>query len=607
MLVDDEAEILVALSDLLETEFHVLTAGSGAEALQMLPGEPLVEVIVSDQRMPGMTGDVFLSQAREICAAEALLLTGYADLEAVIGAVNRGRIAGYAPKPWEPMALLTMIRSAVQRFRLARALDTERSLLRGVMETTNDAMSFRDWQGRFIRMNKAKAALLGGTPETLTQLTVPLSAEDLAALRNGHETEQVEQRQDAAGATRWVRVARIPVRGADGHVTCLATIERDITEQRLLEERLHQAEKMQALGTMAGGVAHDFNNLLTAILGSLELLAASDLPHPRQARMISNAVAAAERGSALTKRLLSFSRKRQLQLRPSDINRLVSEMEDLLLRSLGDKVVLRQELAAGLHPALVDPEQLGLALLNLCINSRDAMPEGGQITVSTRNLRLSRAEMPDLAEGDYIGIAVTDTGSGMPPEVMAQAFEPFFTTKAVGRGTGLGLSMVYGLTRQSGGTTLITSREGHGTTVEMLLPRAQSAAEKPSAPPHGQERPMRPLQVLVVDDDPEVRAVTVGILDALGHRSLGVTDADGALAQLAARPDIDLLITDQMMPGMDGRKLADQVRAQRPALPILLLSGYADGGNGPATYPLLRKPFRQAELAEQLALLLPVR
>ncbi|KAA2212076.1 response regulator [Teichococcus oryzae] len=606
LLVDDEAEILVALADLLEDEFRVLTAHSGAEALAMLPGEPQVEVIISDQRMPGMTGDAFLAQAREVCAAEALLLTGYADLEAVISAVNRGRIAGYAPKPWEPMALLSMVRSAVQRFRLARALDMERALLRGLMDSTSDVVFFKDLEGRFTRMNAAKAALLGGTPEALMGHVEALSAEEQAAVDEGRQVEQVEQRSHAGGL-HWLRVVRIPIRDAGGRITHLATLEHDITEQRQMQERLHQAEKMQALGTMAGGVAHDFNNLLTAILGSLELLAASDLPHPRQSRMISNAVAAAERGSALTKRLLSFSRKRQLQPRPSDVNRLVTEMEDLLLRSLGDHVVLHQQLDPGLHAAMADPEQLGLALLNLCINSRDAMPEGGRITLTTRNLTLAQDELPDLPAGDYVAVAVADTGTGMPPEVVSQAFEPFFTTKEVGRGTGLGLSMVYGLTRQSGGTTIIRSREGEGTTVEMLLPRALAPAEATPPMREPARQPARPLQILVVDDDADVRGITVTILGELGHQSLAAPDAQSALALLEAQPGIDLMITDVMMPGMDGRKLADHARMRRPGLPILLLSGYADAGGLPANYPLLRKPFRRGELAEQIALLLPAR
>ena len=616
LLVDDEPEILIALDDLFEAEFRVLTASSGAAALDLLAREPQVDVIISDQRMPGMTGDAFLARAREVCDAEALLLSGYADLEAVINAVNNGRIAGYAPKPWEPAALLSMVRNAAARRRLARALDTERALLRGLLESSADALSFKDAEGRFVRLNALKAAALGqSVAECLGRseaellppaARAPLLAADQAVIASVQAAEVTEQRHSDLVPPRWVRVNRIPICDAAGHVTHLATIEHDITDQRGLEERLHQAEKMQALGTMAGGVAHDFNNLLTAILGSLELLAHTSLADPRQQNLVRNAITAAERGSTLTQRLLSFSRKRELQLRASDINLLVREMDDLLLRSLGPGIELRHRLDTQLWAAMVDPEQLGLALLNLCINSRDAMPGGGTISLTTRNVVLGEDAMADLAAGEYVAVAVADTGGGMSPAVLAQAFEPFFTTKEVGRGTGLGLSMVYGLTRQSGGTTTIASTVGKGTTVELFLPRAdvrahpESRAEQGGALP----APSTPARVLVVDDDPGVRGVTANFLANLGHRPLEVQDGEAALRLLEQSDDIHVLVTDLMMPRMSGRELADRAQALRPGLPILLLTGYADPEAVPSGYPVLRKPFRQGDLARSIALLL---
>ncbi|MDJ0388032.1 response regulator [Roseomonas sp. E05] len=614
LLVDDEPEILVALADLFEDEFRVLTAACGAEALALLAREPAVDVIISDQRMPGMTGDVFLAQARGITDAEALLLSGYADLEAVISAVNNGRIAGYAPKPWEPAALLSMARNAVARRGLARALDTERALLRGLLDSSTDALSFKDTEGRFVRLNAVKAAALGRTVEACVgrseaELLPPaaraaLLAADRAVMESGQPAEVTEQRGSEEAPPRWVRVSRIPICGAAGRVTHLATIEHDTTEQRGLEERLHQAEKMQALGTMAGGVAHDFNNLLTAILGSLDLLTHTPLAEPRQQKLLRNAITAAERGSTLTQRLLSFSRKRELQLRASDINRLVREMDDLLLRSLGAGIELRHRLETELWPALVDPEQLGLALLNLCINSRDAMPKGGTITLTTRNLVVGEDMVHDLAAGEYVAVAVADNGDGMPPAVLAQAFEPFFTTKEVGRGTGLGLSMVYGLTRQSGGTTTLASTPGQGTTVELLLPRAHQPAD--SAPEHGGAAAPAtlPVSVLVVDDDPGVRGVTATFLANLGHRAVEAADGEAALRVLEQGEDIRVMVTDLTMPRMTGQELASRAHRLRPGLPILLLTGYADPEAVPEGYPVLRKPFRQADLARCIALLL---
>jgi len=614
LLVDDEPEILVALADLFEDEFRVLTAACGAEGLELLAREPAVDVIISDQRMPGMTGDVFLAHAREVVDAEALLLSGYADLEAVINAVNNGRIAGYAPKPWEPAALLSMVRNAVHRRRLARALDTERALLRGLLDSSTDALSFKDEAGRFVRLNTVKAAALGRTVadclgRSEAELLPPaagaaLLAADRAVMESCQPAEVTEQRNGDGAPPRWVRVNRIPICDDAGRVTHLATIEHDTTEQRGLEERLHQAEKMQALGTMAGGVAHDFNNLLTAILGSLDLLTHTPLAEARQQKLVRSAITAAERGSTLTQRLLSFSRKRELQLRASDINQLVREMDDLLLRSLGGGIELRHRLEAGLWPALVDPEQLGLALLNLCINSRDAMPEGGTITLTTRNVVVGDDMVHDLTAGEYVAVAVADNGSGMPPSVLAQAFEPFFTTKEVGRGTGLGLSMVYGLTRQSGGTATITSTLGQGTTVELFLPRAHQAAD--SAPEcGGAAAPLvAPVNVLVVDDDPAVRGVTATFLANLGHRAVEVADGEAALRVLEQGEDIRVVVTDLAMPRMTGRELASRAQALRPGLPILLLTGYADPEVVPEGFPVLRKPFRQADLARCIALLL---
>jgi PAS domain S-box-containing protein len=613
LVVDDEPEILTALADLFEEDFRILTASSGAEGLAILAREPEVQVIISDQRMPGMTGDVFLSRAREISEAEALLLTGYADLDAVIGAVNHGRIAFYAPKPWEPAALRSMVANAAERRRLARALATERALLHGLLDSSDDALSFKDLQGRFVRLNAAKAASLEqpvsrclGRPETEflpPEAHASLTGADREAMVAGRAIEVTEQRQQD-GLPRWVRVSRIPIQAADGGVSHLATIEHDITEQRGLEERLRQAEKMQALGTMAGGVAHDFNNLLTAILGSLDLLLRSGLPLPRQELLAKNAILAAERGSTLTQRLLSFSRKRDLQLRAVDVNRLVGDMEDLLLRSLPDTARLERVLQPDLWPALVDPEQLGLALLNLCINSRDAMPDGGTITLSTRNLILTDDGITDLRSGDYVVISVADTGSGMSPTVLGQAFEPFFTTKEVGKGTGLGLSMVYGLTRQSGGTATIDSTLGQGTTVELFLPRS---TEAPEPPPGTEGAPLplgRSVKILVVDDDPGVRGVTATFLSDLGHRVIEVPDGETAMHVLEDVADIGLLVTDLVMPGMSGGELAGRARSMRPQMPILLLSGYADPGNVPAGYPMLRKPFRHADLARSVAELL---
>jgi signal transduction histidine kinase len=483
LIVDDEPEILTALRDQLEDDFDVWSAVSPVTALEILADEPSISVIVSDQRMPEMTGDVMLARAREISDAQTILLTGYADLGAVVNAVNHGRISAYAQKPWEPALLMSMVTNAHEQCELRRALRQERALLHGLMDGSQDALSFKDAAGRLVRLNHAKAAALGrlaeaclrhreeelvGSAEDARRITEA----DAEAMALGRPVERLEERGTGPTA-RFVQVTRVPIPGPDGRPAYLAVLEHDVTDRRLMENRLHQAEKMQALGTMAGGVAHDFNNLLTAILGSLELAVRRNDGDTRLQRLLENATMAAERGTTLTQRLLTFSRQRDLALRSVEANELIHEMQDLILRSIGSGIEVREELAADLWPAHVDPDQLELALLNLCINARDAMQGEGQLTLVTGNLTVGLEDAGELAPGDYVSIAVRDTGPGIPPEVIARVFEPFFTTKPVGKGTGLGLSMVYGLAQQAGGVARVICPDGGGTVVEIIVPRAR--------------------------------------------------------------------------------------------------------------------------------------
>ncbi|MFT8245996.1 response regulator [Roseomonas sp. BN140053] len=614
LLVDDEAEILTALQDLLEDEYEVLATTSPFDALTLLERGQTVSVILSDQRMPGLTGDAFLARARDLTRAEALMLTGYADLEAVVAALNHGRIAGYSAKPWDPPALRAMVASAYSRWQLTRALETEQALLRGLLDNSADALSFKDAQGRFVRLNAHKAAELGtevaqalGRREAAflaPEAAAALALAEAAAMNSGTAQETLEERPGSDGQPRWWQVSRTPIRPGSGAPEFLVSVEREVTESRRLEARLRQADKMQALGTMAGGIAHDFNNLLTAILGSLHLAARHAGDPVRLDRMLRNATLAAERGSALTQRLLSFSRQRDLAMRAVDMNQLVAGMDDLVTRSLGGTVQVRHAPAPELWPATVDPGQLELALLNLCINARDAMPGGGTLTLATRNARLE-AEEGELAAGDYAVLSVCDTGTGMTPEVLARVFEPFFTTKEVGKGTGLGLSMVYGLCRQAGGAVRVRSTPGEGTCVEMFLPRSAAPAEavddgSQAATPDD----ARAGCILVVDDDPTVREVTLGFLNDLGHRTRGAENGTVALNLLRSDPTIDLMVADLAMPEMTGAELAVQARQLRPQLPVLLVTGYAEQDKIPRDHPVLQKPFQQDDLARSVAELL---
>jgi PAS domain S-box-containing protein len=608
LAVDDEPDILIALEDLFEDGYRILTATRPAEALEILRAEPDIAVVLSDQRMPEMTGDAMLAQARAFHDAQAILLTGYADITAVIAALNRGGIIGYVTKPWDADLLRGTVRNAYERHRLGRDLATERALLRGLLDHAGEAIAFKDGEGRFVRLNARKAALLGsdvaaclGRRESeFPAARADSVAADKAAIRTGAVSESLVS-DGPIGAERWSHVVRVPIRGPSGAVAHLATIERDVTEQKSLEARLRQSDKMQALGTLAGGIAHDFNNLLTAILGSLELAVPRVEGQPRLERLIENARGAAERGASLTKRLLSFSRTHDLHARATDVNALIEGMRDLFGRSLGGLVSVRTDLAPNLPAALVDPDQLELAVLNLCINARDAMPEGGQITVATAATRI--ADDPDLAPGTYLRVSVTDTGSGIPPEILKRVCEPFFTTKAVGQGTGLGLAMVFGLAQQSKGRFHIESEVGRGTRVELALPCAEGAAETADAAETEVPVAARPARVLVVDDDPEVRHVTASFLADFGYSETEAESGAAALALLEGER-FDLVVADLAMPGMSGVDLAASVRAMRPDLPVLILTGHADAIEIPEDLPVLAKPFQSAELARQVSALL---
>jgi CheY-like chemotaxis protein len=363
---------------------------------------------------------------------------------------------------------------------------------------------------------------------------------------------------------------------------------------------LRQAQKMQAVGQLAGGVAHDFNNLLTAVAGNLELLE-QQVTHESGRRLLRSATRAVDRGAQLTHRLLAFSRKQHLQPKPVAINRLMSGMGDLVARTLGGTIQVRMALSDGLWSALVDPTQIELALLNLAINARDAMPDVGILTISTRNAHVAAAA-DDLAPGDYIVVAVTDTGTGMTEDVIAHAFEPFFTTKEVGKGTGLGLSQVYGVVNQLGGTVRLQSRLGEGTTVELYLPRSRAEpADEPEA------KVIVPRQreaiVLVVDDDADVRELTVATLSQIGCRVIEAPSGAAALALLDGGQPVDLLIADFAMPGMNGQVFVNQARTRRPDLRVIYVTGYADASTLAlaAGDVLLEKPFRIAELARRVA------
>jgi signal transduction histidine kinase/response regulator RpfG family c-di-GMP phosphodiesterase len=399
---------------------------------------------------------------------------------------------------------------------------------------------------------------------------------------------------------RWVAAEGRLYRDGQGNPVQLAGTIRDVTERRQVEESLRQTQKLEVIGQLTGGVAHDFNNLLTAVLGNIEL-ASLRTREQDVLQTLRSAANAAERGAKLTGQLLAFARKQHLAPRVVSLNELVSSMGDLLLQTIGVTIRIETVLEKDLWPVLIDPTQLELVLLNLAINSRDAMPHGGRLTIATRNIEISDPNRPvGLGQHDYVSIAVSDTGSGMTQEVAAKAFEPFFTTKPIGQGTGLGLSQALGFAHQSGGEARIDTRVGQGTTITILLPRSRESL----AQVVDEDRPVshdhRAATILVVDDDPAVRSLTVQALETLNYRVIEAENGRVALDLFRHDDNIDLALIDLVMPIMNGRQLATRIRAADPERAILFMTGYDDlsGSDDPfAREMVIKKPFKLVELA----------
>ena len=383
-----------------------------------------------------------------------------------------------------------------------------------------------------------------------------------------------------------------------------AQLAAEAEQRQRAQATLAQAQKLDALGQLTGGVAHDFNNLLAAIIGALEI-ALKRVEEGRVHRLLDIAMRAAERGARLTAHMLAFSRKQDLVLQPVDVNAVIGGTSDMLGRTIGPMTRVQHDLAADLWPAFADPVQIEVALLNLALNARDAMPEGGMLTFRTRNVVAATpgTDQATLPQGDYVMVSVTDTGHGMPPEVQARVFEPFFTTKGVGKGTGLGLSMVYGFAIQAGGTVTVDSVPGKGTTVTLYLPRA---VPEPGAPAAVAETITggRPLRILLVDDDTDMRETAREMLNELGHTVTAAESGPAALALLREAAAFDVLLADFAMPEMTGTQLAEHALALRPALPVLLMTGYVESDARQSWtelgYRTLMKPFSAAELAAAL-------
>jgi PAS domain S-box-containing protein len=517
-----------------------------------------------------------------------------------------------------------------QRQAYLAALESERRFRLLVQGVTDYAIFMLDPDGKVANWNTGAERIKGYTAEEIVgrhfstfytredlEKKVPWTALETARREGRFTAEGWRVRKN--GERFWANVVIDAIRDDDGELIGFAKVTRDLSERREAQlqlersqQALFQAQKMEAVGQLTGGLAHDFNNLLAGISGSLELmrmrLAQGRLNDVE--RYVNAALGATSRAASLTHRLLAFSRRQTLEPKIIDANRLIAGMEELVRRTIGPTVALETVFAAGLWPSHCDPHQLENAILNLCINARDAMPEGGHLTVETANTWIDddTALERDLPKGQYIAICVSDTGTGMSPDVAARAFDPFFTTKPAGKGTGLGLSMIYGFARQSGGQVRIYSEEGQGTTIKLYLPRHHGEVEDPLPlaetvqPPRAEDG----QTVLVVDDEPTVRMLVADTLAELGYQAIEAGDAASGLRVLQSDARVDLLISDVGLPGgTTGKQMADEARKTRPGLKVLFITGYAENaaisnGHLEPGMQVLSKPFAMDKLATRI-------
>jgi PAS domain S-box-containing protein len=498
---------------------------------------------------------------------------------------------------------------------LRRLQESERSFGLLVDSVTDYALYMLDPSGRVISWNSGArrikgyeaAEIIGKNFECFYSeqdrtAGIPAAGLRTAAQEGRLETEGWRLRKD--GSRFWANVIIDAIR-TDGQLVGYAKITRDITERRAADAKLRQAQKMEAVGQFTGGAAHDFNNLLMAILGSLEILRKRLPNDPRLLALLDNAMQGAKRGSSLTQRMLAFARRQELKHEALDLAHLVGNLLELLERSLGPTINIETRFPREAVRVRTDANQLETALLNLAINSRDAMPDGGTITISVAEHTIAGQHPTGLPPGPYGCLSVADTGHGMDETTLTRATEPFFTTKGIGKGTGLGLSMVDGLTGQSGGKLIVQSVPGRGTSIELWFPSTtqpdETGAHNPADAKEGVHI-ARPLCVLAVDDDSLVLANVAAMLEDLGHKVIAVGSGARAIKEIESTPGIDLVITDQAMPSMTGIQLIEILRARRPTLAVILATGYAELPQGVSgSIGRLSKPFTQRALAEALA------
>ncbi|EGY01078.1 PAS/PAC sensor hybrid histidine kinase [Nitrospirillum viridazoti Y2] len=604
------------------------------------------DIILSDYSLPGFNGLAALELARaRDPAVPFIFISGVIGEEFATEALRAGA-TDYVTKrnlARIPMVVTRALREAEDRRqarRSAQALRESEQRFRSMADNTPALIWSSDAEGRIIFANRRFETEFGIPPARMeAEGWAALIHEDdwptLSAVRRALFVGRTPFLDDmrvrkATGEVRWLRCESSPRFDDAGTFLGFLGCAIDITETKLArdaleaevvarteelrvkEEALRQSHKMEAIGQLTGGIAHDFNNMLAGIVGAADLIQkrVRDARFDSIGRYVDNILSSAHRAAGLTHRLLAFARRQTLDLKSADINQLVSSLDDLLRRTLGQGIDLQISLAPEVWPAITDANQFESAILNLAINARDAMTAGGRLTIQTSNVTIGDGDeraSADLQPGDYVLTCVTDTGTGMPPEVLEKAFDPFFTTKPIGHGTGLGLSMIYGFARQVGGHVTLASTPGKGTTICLYMPRDRSASAAAEAPrPNPPEAtPKGRGTVLVVEDELVVRMVVVDILEEHGYGVIEAETAADALPHLEGPGTIDLLLTDVGLPGMNGRALAHEARRLRPGLKILFATGYAEGASQRSAFvgdgmDYIAKPFDLDELGRKI-------
>lgn len=704
LVIDDEPHILSSIADLLEDDFSVRTTTDPEEALRILRSEEIM-VILSDQRMPKMTGDAFLERARQIAEATRILMTGYSDMEALVRAVNNGQIYGYITKPWDPVELKVAVRKAADHYELVRDLGHERQLLHILMNSIPDSIYFKDADCRFTRINRAKAQVLGiESPEKAVgkqehdffpaEQVLDTYADEQRIIETGvATTDRVVKLARAEGRPQWFSTTKVPILDREHRIVGLCGINRNITERKEAEERLKQSEQrlralvdhhpdgvclldenhhlilanttgqkhlkrlgngapgekllrlqkldikealspredglphevsidghifeiegcpipgeigdadgwvlvirnvtteretrkriqqqyhLASMGQLAAGIAHDFNNVLTVIMGTSQLMEIRpDIPEDVKGDLRTIYVQG-QRASQMVRQVLDFSRKTVVERQSIDLVPVLKETVKMMQRTLPE-IQIEARVASDACTVETNLTQLQQIVTNLAVNARDAMPGGGALRFELSALTLTPDAKPPIAEiepGDWVVLTVSDTGTGIPPDVLKHIFEPFFTTKEVGKGTGLGLSQVYGIVKQHNGFIDVESEVGKGTTFAIYLPRvvteAESLVDITMDIPKGQGQ-----TILLVEDQAEVLRLTRSMLENLNYQVVSANSGEEALAIYDAhRGKICLVLTDVVMPKVSGPALAISLREKAPHLPVVMMTGYSPG------------------------------